>query len=320
MRFLQNTNYDFLGRRRVLYMVSGALTVLVVALLIFWQFQAGSWLNYGVDFTGGTVMQLRFTEPATEGDIRGVISAVVPGTEVTRFGTENEFLVRAPRFETEGSGTNTSDAVLAALQQRYGDGFEIERTEAVGPKVGNELQRRAAIAIFLSFIATLLYLAFRMEFRFGVAAIIATLHDIMLTLGFISAFRLDVSLPTVAAVLTIVGYSLNDTIVIFDRIRENLKKLGRRHDYADLLNRSVNETLPRTLMTSMSTLAVLVSLTAFTRGALQEFALILIFGIVLGTYSSIFIASPALLEMEKRWPHKPDSRQPRPRRRAEVGV
>ena len=319
MRFLQNANYDFMARRRTFYVISGVLTALVIAVMLFWQVRDGSWANYGVDFTGGTVVQVSFRQPVTEGELRSIVNGVTAGGEVTRFGSENDFLIRAAGFEADGA-ENTGDAIAGALQQRYGDAFEVERVEAVGPKVGGELQQRAAIAIVLSFFATLVYLAFRMEWRFGVAAIVATLHDIMLTLGFISLFRFEVSLPTVAAVLTIVGYSLNDTIVIFDRIRENLKKLGRRASMVELLNRSINETLPRTLLTSTSTLAVLVSMVVFTRGPLMEFALILIFGILLGTYSSIFIASPTLLEIEKRWPKRSDPKQPRARRHAEVGV
>jgi preprotein translocase subunit SecF len=179
----------------------------------------------------------------------------------------------------------------------------LDREESVGAKVGSELQTRALLAILISFAATLIYLAFRFEWRFGVAAVIATAHDIVLTLGLLSILRVEVSLTTVAAVLTIVGYSLNDTIVIFDRIRENLQT-ARRPDFIALLNRSINETLPRTVLTTGTTIVTLLALFLFGGVIIRDFALILIAGIVLGTYSSIFVAAPALYEIEKRYPHE----------------
>jgi preprotein translocase subunit SecF len=178
---------------------------------------------------------------------------------------------------------------------------------------------RALLAVLLSLAATLIYLAFRFEWRFGLAAVIATLHDVVVTMGLISMLRLEVALPTVAAVLTIVGYSLNDTIIIFDRVRENLHGLARKADFPSVLNRSINETLPRTVLTTGTTLAVLLALFLFGGSTLREFAMILIAGIILGTYSSIFIAAPALLEIEKRWPaeRKKPTRTPA---RAKAGV
>lgn len=302
MRLFADANYDFLSRRRIAYVVSAAVIGLFVAGALFWQVRAGSWANYGVDFTGGTLVQIEFFEPTDVSltDLRSTISEVLPDAEVTGFGGANEFLVHTAFFEEGEEGLQP--VVNGALAQAYGeDTFQIVRTEAVGAKVGGELQRRAVIAIALSFLLTLIYLAFRFEWRFGVAAIIAALHDIAITLGLIAFFRLDVSLPTVAAVLTIIGYSLNDTIVVFDRIRENLKKFGRRDTYENLLNRSINDVLPRTIMTSATTLVALLALFFVGGAIIRDFTLILIIGIVVGTYSSIFVASPALLEIEKRW-------------------
>jgi len=183
--------------------------------------------------------------------------------------------------------------------------FQVVRTEFVGPTIGAELQQRAALAILFSFLLTLIYLAFRFEFRFGLAAVIATAHDILITLGFLALFRVEISLPTVAAVLTIIGYSLNDTIVVFDRIRENLqKKGGRREEAVSLINRSINEVLPRTVITSGTTLAVLLALLALGGTVIRDFTAVLILGVVIGTYSSIWVASPALLEIQKRWEKK----------------
>ena len=176
------------------------------------------------------------------------------------------------------------------------------RTELVGPKIGAELQQKAALAILFSFALTLVYLAIRFEFRFGVAAVIATVHDSLITLGFLALFQVEIALPTVAAILTIIGYSLNDTIVVFDRVRENLNaKGGRREDPVGLVNRSINETLPRTVLTSGTTLGVLMALLVFGGAVIRDFTTVLILGVLVGTYSSIFVASPALLEIQRRW-------------------
>ena len=213
--------------------------------------------------------------------------------QIQQLGDSNEFLIRTQDFE------GIVDRATDVLAGTYGaEGFTMS-ADAVGPKVGSELQRKAGIAILMSFALTLVYLAFRFEWRFGVAAIIATFHDITITIGFISLFNLEISLATVAAILTILGYSLNDTIVVFDRIRENLKK-RRKDKYRDILNSSINETLPRTVLTSGTTLATLLALFILGGTVVRPFALVLILGIVIGTYSSIFVASPALLEIERR--------------------
>jgi preprotein translocase subunit SecF len=313
MRLFANAKFDFLGRRRSALTLSGAVLAVLVVLSLVWQFGRGSWLNYGVDFTGGTIVQVQFSEPTSVADLRGIITPVAPGTEITRFGAENEFLLRAPDFSEEGAAV--SEQIVQSLGEHFPAGaFEVTRTEAVGPKVGAELQQKALLAILLSLIATLAYLAVRFEWRFGVAAVGATAHDLILTILIIAGFRLDVSLTTVAAVLTIVGYSLNDTIIVFDRIRENLKGSGRRVGLVEVLNRSINETLPRTVLTSATTLVTLLALFLIGGAALQEFALILILGIVIGTYSSIFIASPMLYYIEQRWPREAARATSRPAR------
>lgn len=311
-RLFSDAHYDFIGLRRRAYLGSGAVLAVCLVAALFWQVSRGSWLAYGVDFSGGTLVQLQFTEPTTVAEVRGAISGALPGSEVTRFGEDNEFLVRTPAVGDATSGA--ADEVPALLNAQFGEGnFTVERVEAVGAKVGGELQTRALLAILLSFAGTLIYLAFRFEWRFGVAAVIATVHDILVTLGVISLLHIEVALPTVAAVLTIVGYSLNDTIVIFDRIRENLQA-GRRMDFKEVLNRSINDTLPRTVLTSGTTIATLLALFLFGGEIIRPFALILIVGILLGTYSSIFVAAPALLEIEKRWPGDRGRKKARPAR------
>ena len=298
IEFFKDAKYDFLGWRRKAYVLSAVALAALLAIGLYFQFARGSFFNYGVDFLGGTIVQVAIERDTDASEIRGVVDAVVEGSEVTNFGDENEFLVRVPAAE---EGANTSDAVVRALNEHFGAGaVRVDRRESVGPKVGNELQSRALLALLGAFAVTLIYLAIRFEWRFGIAALIATLHDVILTLLLIAALRLEVSLPTVAAVLTIVGYSLNDTIVIFDRIRENRKALGRRLSSKDLLNRSINETLARTVITGGSTLLALLSLFFLGGEVIREFALILILGIILGTYSSIFIGAAALHEIEER--------------------
>ena len=300
-RLFSDAHYDFLGLRKKAYLASGTALAVSLAAAVFWGISKGQPLNYGVDFTGGTVVQVRVPQARDAGDLRGVVEAAVPGTEITRFGDAGgDYLIRTPGAGDEA--TRGSDAVVNALRGKFGnDGVNVGRIEAVSGKVGGELQTKALLAILLSFGATLVYLAFRFEWRFGTAAVVATIHDVLLTLGLIIILRLEVSLPMVAAILTIVGYSLNDTIIVFDRIRENLRT-ARRSEFTQTLNRSINETLPRTVLTVATTLTTLLALFLFGGMTIRQFALILIIGIVLGTYSSIFVASPVLLEIEKRWP------------------
>lgn len=302
-RLFANANYDFIARRRTAVTISAIAVALSLLTAIFWQFREGTWMNYGVDFTGGSIVQVHIEGAANVADVRGIVTQQVPGSRVTLFGGTSEFLIRTPGTG-EDVATEPSDQVVAALNERYGaDNVRVERTEAVGASVGSELQTRAILAILISFAVTLGYIAVRFEWRFGVAAIIATLHDIILTLGLLAVLRMEISLPTVAAFLTIVGYSLNDTIVIFDRVRENLQS-AKRQNFIEVLNRSINNTLPRTVLTSGTTLVTLVSLFLFGGAIIRDFALILIVGVLLGTYSSIFVASPALLEIERRFPHE----------------
>lgn len=300
MRIFEHANFEYIARRRTLFVVSAVVLLVFAAGAVYYQVARGSWLNYAVDFTGGTLVQVRMTEQTTVGALRPVIDDILPGSEITAFGEGNEFLIRVPQSDGDASGA--SELIVDGLRTEFGEaGFEIVRTEAVGAKVGGELQTRALLAILLSFATTLIYLAFRFEWRFGLAAIIATAHDIVFALGFISLLQLDVALPTVAALLTILGYSLNDTIVVFDRVRENLPAV-KREGFERVLNRSINETLPRTALTSLTTVATLLALYLFGTGSLRDFALIMIVGVVVGTYSSIFIGSASLYEIDRRWP------------------
>lgn len=298
LRLFTNANYKFIEIRRIAYIGTAIALALCVAVGLFNHFTRGAWLNYSVDFTGGTLMQVRYSQPTDENELREVVQPAVPGTEITRFGAENEFLLRAPRFTEEGG--NTVERLTGALNG-LGKQYEVIRTEAVGPKVGSELQVKALTAVVLSLLTILIYLAFRFEWRFGLAAILAVAHDTVLTLGFIAVTHMEVSLTTIAAILTVLGFSMHDTIIIFDRVRENLAKSGKKIDFIEILDRSINETLPRTVLTVGTTLATLLALTLLGGHTISGFALIMFVGIVLGTYSSVFVASPLLYEIEKRW-------------------
>jgi len=312
MRLFDQAKYSFIEQRRGAYVFSAVLILVGIGAMVFNVFSIGSWQDYGVDFTGGSMIQIEFHQPAEAGDLRDALE----DAQVTSFGEENEFTIRVPLGDEDVETIRLG--VQADLEATFGtDAFTIVRTETVGPKIGEELQTKAALAILYSFVLTLMYIWVRFEFRFGLAAVIATLHDILITLGFLALFRVEFALPTVAAILTIVGYSLNDTIVVFDRIRENLNaKGGRREDPKLLVNRSINETLPRTVLTSGTTLAVLFALLVVGGAVIRDFTMVLILGVTVGTYSSIFVASPALLEIQKRFGDGTASRERRKKRGA----
>jgi preprotein translocase subunit SecF len=300
LRLFSNAKYDFIALRHYAYAIT-AIILVPGLLFLLWK-----GLNYSIEFTGGTLLQIESHKPVDVARVRtGLDQQGIHGAEIQNFGNANEYVIRA-RVAKPGSDANdtqaTAQAVSHALDNVLGTGnYTVTRTEAVGPKVGGELRQKAFLAIFLSFFAVLAYLAYRFEWRFGLAAIGATAHDIMATIAFIGVMRLEVSLTVVAAVLSMVGYSLNDTIIIFDRVRENLHK--HKHDsFEQILNRSVNETLPRSILTHGTTLATLLALAVFGGEVIRPFALVMFFGVFVGTFSSIYIASPLLMAIEKRWP------------------
>ena len=299
IKIFQNTNYNFIGAKNITKIACIVILVMAIVPGLIQQLSGNYWFNWGVDFTGGTIAQVSFTQPTDEAQLRSVVEPVAPGAQITRFGDENEFLIRTGQFED--GAIPIIDRLNAGLREHYGTNFTVERAEAVGPKVGSELQTKAVLAVLLSFAATLIYLSFRLEWSLGVAGIIATIVDLMFTLGYVATFRLEVSLVTIAALLTIIGYSLNDKIVIFDRIRENLRASRGRGDFAELVNRSVNETIPRTVMTGGSVLAVLLVLFLFGGIAIRDFALIMFLGIVAGTISSMFVAPVVLVYVRNRY-------------------
>lgn len=302
IRLFDEVHFDFLRSWKP---AAGLAVAFIVPGLIL---LAARGLNTSIEFTGGTLIELRALDPAVEtGAIRAALSQQgITGAEIQTFGAPDEFVIRArldPDVEvSEQTTQETTAAVDTALAAAFGaDAYEIERTETVGPKVGGELRERALLAIVMAFGAIFVVLWFRYEWRFGLAAVGATVHDIVTTVAFITYLNLEVSLVVVAALLTIIGYSLNDTIVTFDRVRENLKKYKRQNIY-QILNPSINETLPRTALTSGTTLAATLALLILGGAVIRPFAWVMTFGIITGTFSSIFIASPLLWAIERKWP------------------
>jgi preprotein translocase subunit SecF len=263
-------------------------------------------VNRSIEFTGGTLMQLEFREPPRAQDVRSALDAVGITAEIQQFGSPREYTVRVQdeaAVEQQAAGAEgVARRIRTALEQRFPAGsFDVVRTEAVGPRVGEELSRGAMIAVAVSSLITLIYLAFRFEWRFGLAAVLATGHDILVTLAFIKLMHLELSLTIVAGILTLLGYSLNDTIIIFDRVREDLRK-GRNETLYATLNRAINETLPRSVLTHVTTFLATLSLLVFAGEVIRPFAWVMSFGILVATFSSIYVAGPLLLWIERRWP------------------
>jgi preprotein translocase subunit SecF len=294
MQFLTDTNVDFV-RRRVLY--AGLSLAVVLAGVASLVIHGGP--KYSIDFTGGWITQVQFEAPVSVEEVRGSLSQVgFSDAEIQRFGAPDEMLIRIPTTPQ----ANADSLVLATLREKW-PALDLRRQEKVGPKIGGELRQAALQAIVLALLLILAYISWRFEFRFAVAAIVALVHDVLITLGVFSIAEHEISLAVIAAFLTIVGYSLNDTIVVFDRIRENLR-IPARKAYAEILNKSVNQSLSRTLITSGTTIVVVVVLFIFGGEVLRDFALALTVGVAVGTYSSICVATPILVEWEKRRPRK----------------
>jgi preprotein translocase subunit SecF len=310
LRILHDTKIDFIRWWRW----AAGLTIGFI-LVGFGALAIRGGFDYSVEFTSGTLMQLHFVQPPDPAKVRSALDAGgIKDAEIQTFGTPNDFTVRSRLMPTAGGADSSSHQISGLLDTAFGkDAYTVTRTEVVGPKVGSELARGAIIAILVSFAVTLIYLAWRFEWRFGVAATVATMHDIMTTVAFMKIIHLEVSLTVVAALLTVIGYSLNDTIIIFDRVRENLRK-NRREPLYDTLNRSVNETLPRSVLTHATAFAATLALIFFAGEVIRPFALVMAFGIFTGTFSSIYVASPILLWIETKYPRAIDARTGKPKR------
>ncbi|EAJ3682945.1 protein translocase subunit SecF [Campylobacter jejuni] len=285
--FSEKKIYDFMRMRFAA--ISLSFILFFGSIYLLWD----RGLQYGIDFSGGTLVQLKYENAAPITQIREILEnqGTFQNLSVTEFGSNEEVTIRFL-----GSNDNVSNDIgehISTLLKDTGK-FEVRRADVVGPKVGDELRNKGLMAIAVSLIAILIYIALRFEWRFALAAIISEIHDVVITLGVISLFKIDVNLDTLAAVLTVLGYSLNDTIIIFDRIREGIKT-SKKTELAPIINESVSATLSRTVLTSGLTLATVVILYFFGGEMIQGFSLALIVGIIAGTLSSIFVASPTLL-------------------------
>jgi preprotein translocase subunit SecF len=294
------TKINFMGRIGIGFLFSGVVMLAGIASLIL----HGGPL-YGVDFAGGTLAQVRFSQPVAIEAIKGALKD--EGLEISSvqaFTAEDkgEYLIR---LETSpGDLGKLSATINEALKKRFGEkGFEVRRVEIVGPKVGKDLRNKGIMATILALIAMLIYISWRFEFRFAVGGVVALAHDVIVTIGVLSITNTEFSIPILAALLTIVGYSINDTIVVYDRIRENLPKM-RREPLEKVINISVNETLSRTILTSFTVFIVLLALYFLGGGVIHDFSFALLIGVVFGTYSSVFVASALVVVWENKFPKK----------------
>lgn len=294
LRFVpENPRIDFMGKRWLGFIVSGFLTVASLGLTF-----AGD-LNWGIDFTGGLLLEVRTEQAADLGKMRHALAEKGLGeVSLQNFGDNRTVLIRI-QVNEEGRQQEVNSKVKELLAADYGAGIEYRKQDYVGPTVGKELVRAGVLAVIFSFLSILVYVWFRFEWQFGFGAILALIHDTIMMVGFFVATGYEFGLTAVAAVLTIIGYSINDSVVIYDRIRENMRKY-KKMPMMELLNFSVNETLSRTILTSVTTLLAAASLAVFGGEALRGFALSLVFGILVGTYSSIYISAPVLMYLKLR--------------------
>lgn len=313
MASMKNFHIDFLGKRKLAMVFSLALIVISLGSLMT------RGLSFGIDFTGGTLVEVTYQDTVAIDDVRDTLSS--SGFEdavVQYFGTAKDVMIRVP-LKSDMKGAQVSEKIMLSLHEKQGefvtdtdpiskeqtcsaDGqrqvckVQMQRVEFVGPQVGDELANQGGLAMLYALFGILAYVAFRFEWRFAVGSVAALVHDVVITVGVFSVFQLEFTLTVLAALLAVIGYSLNDTIVVFDRIRENFRKM-RKETPLNIMNTSINQTLPRTILTSLTTLLVLISLFIFGGDIIHNFSIALILGVVIGTYSSIFIASPVVLSL-----------------------
>jgi preprotein translocase subunit SecF len=294
LEILGKTNIDFMGKRHLAFIFSGILTLLGVIAGV--QIGRGA-ANLGIDFSGGTAVQLKFDRPIRIDEARKALEANgLANVELQEFIEEKKILVRVKATTTIEE--KIADRIVAVFAKEFPDNkFIVDSSTEIGPTIGKKLQQDALIAIVISFAGIIFYIAARFEFRFGVAAAIATFHDVLAVLGIFYVLDKEITLLVITALLTLAGYSLTDTVVVFDRIRENLR-LRRRDDMGTVINNGINQVLSRTIVTSLTVVLVLIPLTLAGGEVLHDFSLALLWGVIIGTYSSIFVASPLLI----MWP------------------
>ena len=295
MQFFQTPNIDFISKRKIAFILSGLMFLVGIVSLVLHKGP-----NYGIDFKGGTSIVIKFDGKVTVPQIRSALGKADLGkSEIKQFGSTNEFLIYVEQ-QKELSAVEMAQKVEKTVGEQIKDvKYEIEKIDVIGPRIGEELRKAAVLAIFIALIMILIYVGWRFEVVFAAGAIAALFHDVLITLGAFSILNYEISLKEIAAFLTIVGYSLNDTIVVYDRIRENLK-IMRGDNLATIINASINQVLSRTVITSLTTFTVVLILFLFGGKVLHGFAFAMLLGVVVGTYSSIFVASPIVYEWQMR--------------------
>jgi preprotein translocase subunit SecF len=290
LRFVpDNTRFDFIGQRRYAFAITGLLFLMTIVSLSVKGF------NFGIDFEGGILLEVKQAQPFDLAPMRAKLGGLGLGeVSLQTFGEPNDLLIRVQR---QPGGEKAQNQAVEKVRQALGPGLEYRRTEVVGPKVSGELLLKGYIAAALAVVAIAIYVAFRFEWQFGIAAFIATLHDVVTTMGIFSVFGLEFDLTAIAAILTIAGYSINDTVVVFDRIRENLRKY-KTMELKDLFNLSVNETLSRTIMTSTTVILAVFALLLVGGPVISNFNIAMLWGVIVGTYSSIYVAAALLLYLK----------------------
>ncbi|MCG2717165.1 MAG: protein translocase subunit SecF [Candidatus Marinimicrobia bacterium] len=295
MRFFKETNIQFVKFSK--NAITGSVIFLLISIVSIFLIRG---LNYSIDFTGGTLIQVQFSKETSTAEIREAMATVnLQNSIIQKSAGLNEFMIRVAQDETI---ENLPAAVNEGLRSLEGNTFDIRRTDQVGPKIGKELRSTAILAIISALFVIGVYISIRFQFRFAIGAVVALIHDVLFTLGIFSLAQLEISLTTIAAFLTIVGYSLNDTIVLYDRIREDIK-IMRSDTIEAIVNKSINETLSRTIITSLTTFIVVFVL-AFATGEVRIFAIAMIIGVFVGTYSSIYIAGPVVIAWQKKFSAK----------------
>jgi preprotein translocase subunit SecF len=290
-----------MGRRTIFYIFSAILVAASIGVF------STKGMSYGIDFTGGIMIEVKVDKPNQIGSMRDTLKGLGLGSvELQEFGASDDILIR---LQAQDGGEAAQAAAIAKVKQALGAGIEYRRTELVGPKVSDELFWNGVYAVVSAILAILFYIWMRFEWQFGFGAVVALSHDVISTIGIFSLLGLEFNLSTVAAVLTIAGYSINDTVVVFDRVRENLRKYKTK-PMVDLLNESVNETLSRTMMTSFTTLIALAALYFLGGEIIRDFAFAMIWGVVIGTYSSVCVAVPLLLRLDVQRRSNDDDAKP----------
>ncbi len=298
MRLIGDTRIPFVAKRRVFFGLSAALILASIGVVVI---RGG--FNYGVDFTGGSLVQVRFSQLVSTDAVRAALQAMGEQGAAIQRDEQGDFFIRVKARELTGGqsfGTMLGQQLATSFP---GNAFEILSEDTVGPQVSKELQGKVLLAVLLAIVGILVYVSFRFDFRFGTGAVLALIHDTVITLGFVALFNKEITVTVIAAVLTVIGYSVNDSIVVSDRIREDIRKM-RKESFADVCNTAINQTLSRTAITSLTVLFVTLSLLIFGAASIRDFAFVMTVGTVVGTYSSIFVVANSVVEWEHRFPSK----------------